>query len=142
MADAKQVDQVRVHYTGRLNDGTVFDSSLEREPLEFVVGSTGLIPGFSNGVEGLAVGQETTLTVEPDQGYGERHDELVREVPREALPEGVNEGDPLRAKTEHGEVQVWVKELGDETAVIDGNQPLAGHTLTLDIELVEIVPAE
>jgi peptidylprolyl isomerase len=142
MAQAQKGDQVKVHYTGRLTDGTVFDSSREREPLEFEVGSTGLIPGFSNGVEGMEVGQELTVTIVPEDGYGERHDEMVREVPLDALPEGVQVGDPLRAQTDYGEVQVWVKEMSEEAAVIDGNHPLAGQTLEFDIELLEIAPAE
>ncbi|MBD3221019.1 peptidylprolyl isomerase [bacterium] len=140
MAQAQKGDQVKVHYTGRLADGTMFDTSREREPLEFEVGSDGLIAGFSNGVEGMEVGQEITVTVAPEDGYGPRHEEMVREVPREALPEGVDVGDPLRAQTEHGEIQVWVKDLGEENAVIDGNHPLAGQTLVFDIELLEIVP--
>jgi FKBP-type peptidyl-prolyl cis-trans isomerase 2 len=141
MATAKPGDQVKVHYTGRLTDGTVFDSSREREPIEFEVGGDGLIAGFSKGVEGMAVGEQATVTVEPEEGYGPRHEEMVREVPRDALPEGVNVGDPLRAQTEHGEIQVWIKDLGEETALIDGNHPLAGQTLEFDIELVEIVAA-
>lgn len=142
MAQAQKGDQVKVHYTGRLTDGTVFDSSREREPLAFEVGSAGLIPGFSNGVEGMEVGQELTVVIAPEDGYGERHDEMVREVPLDVLPEGVQVGDPLRAQTDYGEVQVWIKELGEESAVIDGNHPLAGQTLEFDIELLEIEAAD
>jgi len=142
MAQVKQGDQVKVHYTGRLTDGTVFDSSREREPLEFEVGAEGLIPGFSNGVVGMDVGEEKSVTIEPAEGYGERHEEMVREVPRDALPEGVKQGDPLSAQTEHGQIQVWVKELDDEKAIIDGNHPLAGQTLVFDIEMMEIVGGE
>lgn len=142
MAQAKQGDQVKVHYTGRLTDGTVFDSSREREPLEFEVGGAGLIPGFSNGVVGMDVGDEKTVTIEPADGYGERHEEMVREVPLDALPEGVKQGDPLSAQTEHGPIQVWVKEIDGDKAVIDGNHPLAGQTLVFEIEMVEISEGE
>jgi len=142
MAQAQKGDQVKVHYTGRLTDGTVFDSSREREPLAFEVGGEGLIAGFSNGVVGMEVGQQITVSIEPDDGYGPRHEEMVREVPLDALPDDVQVGDPLRAQTDYGEVQVWIKELGEEAAVIDGNHPLAGQTLEFDIELLEIEAAE
>jgi peptidylprolyl isomerase len=139
MAQAKQGDRVQIHYTGRLPDGTVFDSSRERDPIEFEAGGAELIPGVSHAVVGMSVGEERTVTVPPAEGYGERNEQMVQEVPRDALPENVNVGEPLRAQAGEQEIQVWVKELGDEKAVIDGNHPLAGHTLEFDVELVAVV---
>ncbi len=139
MAQAKQGDRVQIHYTGRFPDGTVFDSSREREPLEFEAGSEELIPGVSNAVIGMSEGEQRTVTVPPAEGYGDRRDEMVQEVPRDALPEGVQVGDPLQAQAEDHQVQVWVKELTDETAVIDGNHPLAGQILEFDVELMAVI---
>ena len=139
MAQVKQGDRVQIHYTGRLPDGTVFDSSREREPLEFEAGSPELIPGVSLAVVGMSAGEERTVTVPPAEGYGDRNEEMVQEVPRDVLPENVQVGDPLRAQAGEQEIQVWVKELGEETALVDGNHPLAGHTLEFDVELVAVV---
>jgi len=142
MATAKQGDRVQIHYTGRLPDGRVFDSSRERDPLEFEAGSRDVIPGISHAVVGMQEGQERTVTVAPEDGFGPRNEAMVQEVPRTALPEDVSVGEPLRAKAGDQEVQVWVAELGDERAVIDGNHPLAGQTLEFDLELVSVTPGE
>jgi peptidylprolyl isomerase len=139
MAQVKQGDRVKIHYTGRFPDGTVFDSSREREPLEFEAGSAELIPGVSNAVVGMSEGEQRTVSVPPVEGYGERDEQMVQEVPCADLPEGVTVGDALRAQAGDQEFQVWVKELDDEKAVIDGNHPLAGHTLEFELEVVEVV---
>jgi len=142
MAQAKQGDRVKIHYTGRLTDGNVFDSSREREPLEFEAGSDELIPGVSLAVVGMAVGESRTVAVPAEEGYGPRNEELVQQVPRNVLPEEVKVGDPLRAQSDEQEIQVWVRELTDEHGIIDANHPLAGQTLEFDIELIEVMAAE
>ena len=87
MSQAKSGDTVRIHYTGTLDDGTEFDSSKGRDPLEFAIGGGQVIPGFDSAVEGMAVGENKSVTIEPDQAYGARHDQLVQEVPKSALPD-------------------------------------------------------
>jgi FKBP-type peptidyl-prolyl cis-trans isomerase 2 len=140
MATAKQGDRVKIHYTGRLQDGRVFDTSRERDPLEFEAGSQDVIPGISHAVVGMDEGVERTITVAPEDAFGPRNEAMVQEVPRSALPEDVSVGDPLSAKSGEQEVRVFVAELDEEKAVIDGNHPLAGHTLEFDVELVAVVP--
>ena len=89
MSQAKSGDTVKIHYTGTLDDGTQFDSSAGRDPLEFELGGGQVIPGFDSAVEGMAVGESKNVRIEPDQAYGERHDQLVQQVPRNALPDGI-----------------------------------------------------
>jgi peptidylprolyl isomerase len=141
MATAKQGDRVSIHYTGRLTDGRVFDSNREGDPLEFEAGSAEVIPGISQAVVGMEEGQERTITVAPEDAFGPRNEAMVQEVPRSALPEDVNVGEPLRAKSGDQEVQVWVAAIDDEKAVIDGNHPLAGQTLEFDVAVVKVAAA-
>lgn len=142
MGKVNQGDVVHVHYTGRLEDGTVFDSSREREPLEFVAGGGGVIDGVSNAVLGMSEGESKTVTLPPEEAYGERNDALEQQVERSQLPEGVQEGDQLRAVQGDREIPVFVRKLDDENAVIDANHPLAGKALTFDLELVSIESSE
>jgi peptidylprolyl isomerase len=139
MSTAKLKDRVRIHYTGRTQDGQVFDTSREREPLEFEAGSPEVIPGISHAVVGMQEGQERTITVAPEDAFGPRREEMIQEVPRSALPPEVQVGDPLSAQSGDQQVRVWVAELDAERAVIDGNHPLAGQTLEFDLELVAVV---
>lgn len=142
MTQAKQGDKVKVHYTGKFNDGKVFDSSEGREPLEFVVGSGQVIPGFENGVEGMQVGEEKTVNIPADKAYGAHRDDMVLEVKKEQIPADIN----LELGMQLGmsgapkgqEVRVTVVEIKDETVVLDGNHPMAGKDLTFDISLEEI----
>ena len=90
MSNAKTGDTVKIHYTGKLDDGTQFDSSAGRDPLEFELGGGQVIPGFDSAVEGMAVGESKNVRIEPDQAYGERHEQLVQQVPRSALPEDLD----------------------------------------------------
>ena len=133
--------KVKVHYTGKLEDDNVFDSSTGREPLEFTVGSGQLIPGFEQGVMGLKTGDKKTIELEPDQAYGQIREDLVNEVPRENLPEGVQIGQALQAQTEQGPVRVTVVELNETMGKVDANHPLAGKKLIFDLEVVEVVEA-
>jgi peptidylprolyl isomerase len=135
-------DAVRVHYTGKLNDGSVFDSSEGRDPLGFTVGAGELIPGFDAGVEGMSVGEKRTLQIEPGDAYGDRNEQAVVTVPREQLgdlAEKVSQGDQLMMQTgEDQQVPVTVTELSDNEVTLDANHPLAGKQLTFEVELVEL----
>mgnify|MGYP001814456507 FL=1 len=142
MTTAKSGDTVRIHYTGTLHDGTEFDSSSGRDPLEFALGGGQVIPGFDSAVDGMSVGENKTVTIPPEDAYGERHDQLVQEVPKNALPDEIDPevGMHLQSRSPEGQVlNLVVTDVADESITVDGNHPLAGQALTFDIELVEIV---
>jgi FKBP-type peptidyl-prolyl cis-trans isomerase 2 len=136
MSKINSGDQVRVHYEGRLEDGTVFDSSAEREPLEFEAGSDQLIPGFSHAVVGMEMGEKKTVTLPPEDAYGDARPEMMQRVPTAELPEGVKVGDQLVAHAGEQTIPVKVTEMNADEAVLDANHPLAGKTLIFDIEIV------
>jgi len=140
MRQIKIGDTVKVHYTGKLEDGTVFDSSLVegREPLETVLGNNMLIKGFENGLIGLSEGDKRTLEIEPSEGYGEYQEEMANEIPKGNVPENVKEGEMLQGMSPMGPINVKVVEVKEETVVIDANHPLAGKKLVFDIEVVKI----
>lgn len=141
MSEAKSGDTVKIHYTGTLDDGTEFDSSAGRDPLEFQLGGGQVIPGFDNAVEGMAVGDKKSVRIEADDAYGQRHDQLVQDVPRSALPDDLTPevGMALQSQSPDGRVQVLtVTAVADENITVDGNHPLAGMPLSFDIELVAI----
>ena len=141
MSQAKSGDTVKIHYTGTLDDGTQFDSSAGRDPLEFELGGGQVIPGFDSAVEGMAVGESKNVRIEPDQAYGERHEQLVQQVPRSALPDDLEPqvGMGLQSQSPDGQVMMlMVTEVADESITVDANHPLAGQALNFDIELVEI----
>ncbi len=141
MATAKQGDTVQIHYTGRLDDGTVFDSSQDREPLSFTLGEGKVIPGFENAVEGMETGEKKTTTIPSEEAYGPRREELLMSVPREQVPDGIDPepGQRLRMQAGDGRTfDVTVAEATGEQLVLDANHPLAGEDLTFDIELVEV----
>ncbi|MGY6499736.1 MAG: FKBP-type peptidyl-prolyl cis-trans isomerase [Acidimicrobiales bacterium] len=131
-------DRVRIHYTGRLDDGTEFDSSAGAAPLEFTVGSQEIIPGLDDAVLEMSEGETRTVTIPPEAAYGERVPGLEQEIDVEQLPEGVTPGVALRANVAGQETILWVTDVGEQTAVIDPNHPLAGHTLTFEVELVSV----
>jgi peptidylprolyl isomerase len=142
MATAKSGDTVRIHYTGTLDDGTQFDSSSGREPLEFSLGGGQVIPGFDSAVDGMTVGESKKVTIAPDDAYGQRHEQLVQEVPRDVLPDDMSPavGMQLQSQSPDGQVMnLTVTEVLEETITVDANHPLAGQALTFAIELVEIV---
>lgn len=130
--------KVKVHYTGKFEDNNIFDTSVDREPLEFVVGEGMLIPGFENGVIGLNAGEKKTIELNPEEAYGPVREELVNEVPVENLPEGVEVGNMLQAQTEQGSVNVVVTEINETTAIVDANHPLAGKKLIFELEVLEV----
>ena len=142
MSAAKSGDTVRIHYTGKLEDGTQFDSSEGRDPLEFALGGGQVIPGFDSAVEGMTVGDTKSVTIQPEEAYGPRHDQLIQDVPRNQLPDDMTPavGMELQAQNETGEVMRFaVTAVDDESITVDGNHPLAGKALAFHIELVEIV---
>lgn len=141
MAAAKIGDKVKVHYEGSLADGTVFDSSRNREPFEFTLGENRVIEGFENAVVGMEVGDKKRVTVPPEEGYGLHRQELVIIVPRDRLPEDIEAsiGMVLELHSDDGRtMSARIAELDEESVTLDANHPLAGETLTFEIELMEI----
>jgi peptidylprolyl isomerase len=141
MSHAKSGDTVKIHYTGTLADGTQFDSSAGRDPLEFTLGSGQVIPGFDKAVEGLAVGDSKSVNITAPDAYGPRHEQMVQDVPKSALPDDLEpaEGMSLQARGQDSRVvNLTVTHVGDEAITVDGNHPLAGKDLNFDIQLVEI----
>lgn len=141
MAEAKKGDRVKVHYTGKLQDGSVFDSSREREPLEFELGGGMMIKGFDTAVTGMAVGESKTAEIPADEAYGQHNEEMVIEVPKSQLPPDLKPevGQQLGMQQPNGQsVPVRVTQVKDESIEIDANHPLAGKDLVFELELVEI----
>lgn len=142
MSQAKTGDTVRVHYTGKLDDGIEFDSSAGREPLEFALGSGQVIPGLDKAVEGMKVGESKSERIPAEEAYGPRQEQLIQEIPKSALPDDLDPsvGMSLQAKQPDGEViKLVVTAVAEESITVDGNHPLADQALNFDIELVEIV---
>jgi FKBP-type peptidyl-prolyl cis-trans isomerase SlpA len=131
---------VKVNYTGRLEDGTIFDTSVVegREPLEVKLGEGQLIKGFESGLVGMTEGEKKTIEIESDDAYGESKPEFINEVPKENVPEGVKEGENLQGMGPMGPVNVKVVAVNEETVTLDANHPLAGKKLIFDLEVVEI----
>jgi peptidylprolyl isomerase len=141
MAQAQNGDNVRVHYTGKLDDGSVFDSSADGDPLEFQLGKEQLIPGFEKAVVGMEVGQSKTVKIPAGEAYGPHRQEMVLVVGRDEFPDEIEPkvGEQLRVRESDGrEFQVRVTDESDDTVTLDGNHPLAGKDLTFDLQLVEI----
>lgn len=142
MSRAAKGNKVKVHYVGTLEDGTVFDSSRERDPLTYVIGSGQMLRKFEYAVEGLEPGQSAKITLSPEEGYGERMEELVLKYDRakfpKQIPAVVGEHLSIRHK-DGGMLPVVITEVTDKQVTVDGNHPLAGKTINFDIELVEIV---
>lgn len=138
MSQVKNGDTVKVHYTGTLADGTVFDSSLEREPLEFTLGEGQLIPGFEKTVLGMSAGESRTVIIPAEEAYGPYRAEMVLEVPRTQLPTDMQPqvGMQLQIGEEQGEgMLVQITQVSDSNITLDANHPLAGKDLTFNIQL-------
>jgi peptidylprolyl isomerase len=131
-------DLVAMHYTGRLENGEVFDSSSGRDPLEFTAGGYDLIPGMSNGVLGLKVGDKKTLTIPCEEGYGPRNEDLMHKVPRANAPKEAKVGDQFMVRGPGMEIPVVVTAITDSEITIDANHFLAGKTIIFDVEIVRI----
>ncbi|MDK3017181.1 FKBP-type peptidyl-prolyl cis-trans isomerase [Pseudodonghicola flavimaris] len=143
MTTIKTGDTVRIHYTGTLKDGSQFDSSEGREPLEFTVGSGQIIPGLDAALPGMAVGEAKTVEVPCDQAYGPTNPEARQSVPREGIPDHIplEPGTQLQMQTPQGQVvPVTVVAADEATVTLDANHPLAGQDLTFAIEIVAINP--
>ncbi|MCB1181892.1 peptidylprolyl isomerase [bacterium] len=132
---------VQVHYKGTLGDGTVFDSSEGRDPIAFEVGSGQVIPGFEAAVVGMAVGDSQTVNIPCAEAYGEPREEMIGQVPRSELPEGLEPKVDmvLAMQSPEGEMPVRVIEVAEDTITLDANHPLAGHDLTFELTLVAIL---
>lgn len=141
MMQAKHGDTVKIHYTGTLADGTVFDSSTGREPLSFTIGSGQVIPGFEEAVVGMARDEEKKVTIPVDKAYGPRNEQLVFKVPRNQVPPEINPeaGQRLQIQGANNQpVFVTVTEVTGEHILLDANPTLAGKELNFAIHLVEI----
>jgi FKBP-type peptidyl-prolyl cis-trans isomerase 2 len=138
MSVVKENSSVKVHYTGRLTDNTVFDSSVDREPLEVTLGEGKLILGFEKGLYGLSAGEKTTIKIQASEAYGNIVEERIQEVEKQYVPETVFAGQQLTAETPEGPITVVVKEIKETTVVLDGNHPLAGKDLIFDLEVIEV----
>jgi len=141
MTQVKTGDTVRIHYTGTLNDGTTFDSSAGRDPLQFEVGSGQIIPGLDKEIPGMAVGDKKTVNIPASEAYGEVNPQMQQAIPRAQIPAEipVEVGARLQMQTPEGQViPVTVAAVDEQTVTLDANHPLAGKDLTFDIELVSI----
>ena len=141
MQQVKKGDTVKVHYHGKLTNGSTFDSSEGREPLEFEVGGGMVIPGFDDGVTGMAIGEKKTVTIPADQAYGPKQEEMVMEFPKDRFPEDMVPEVGMQLNMSNGSGQnfpVVIVEIRETSVVLDANHPLAGETLIFDLELVAI----
>lgn len=142
MSKVKANDMVRVHYTGKLTNGEVFDSSREREPMEVKLGEGSLIPGFEKGLVDMEVNEKKTITIPKEEAYGEIRKELFQAVPNSELPDNIKPevGMGLVARGQDGsERQLRVAEVNEDNIVVDANHPLAGQDLVFDLEVVAIM---
>lgn len=141
MEQAKKGDNVKVHYTGKLEDGTEFDSSFDRDPLQFVIGEGNLIPGFEEAIEGMCPGDKKTIRISAEEAYGPYIKELVADFDRSMLPPELNPqiGEELKIEQDDGNIaMVMVTGLTDTAITVDANHPLAGKDLIFDVSLVEV----
>jgi len=144
MVQAKEGDTVKVHYTGKLEDGTVFDTSEERTPLEFTIGSGQIIRGFEQAVVGMEPGEAKTATIPPEEAYGPHREDMTLTVDRGQFPEEIKPepGQQLQVQQPDGRAAiVTVSDVSESTVTLDANHPLAGQPLTFEIRLVDIVSA-
>jgi peptidylprolyl isomerase len=143
MATAKQGDTVKIHYTGKLEDGTMFDTSAQRQPLEFTLGSSKIIPGFEQAVVGMNIGESKTVNIPSEQAYGAHRPDMVVVLDRKELPPDLKPvlGQQLQvSQDENNMIVVSVTNITDTHVTLDANHPLAGKNLVFDIKLVDIVP--
>jgi len=142
MAEAKLGDTVKIHFTGKLQDETVIETSKDRDPLEFKIGDGNVIPGLEQGVIGMAAGDKKTIAVSPQEGFGQQQEDLVVDLKKSEFPEDVEfaVGAYLNIETSDSkEFKAKVVEIKKDTVTLDANHPLAGITINYDVELIEIV---
>jgi FKBP-type peptidyl-prolyl cis-trans isomerase 2 len=141
MKKAQVGDLVSVHYTGKLASGEVFDSSKDRDPLKFTLGNKELLAGFEDGVVGMQPGESKSVTLEPENAFGGRREDLFLELPKKEFPQHITPSVGLQLKLSNAsgeDMTVVITEVGDESVTLDGNHPMAGQTVVFDIELLEI----
>ena len=140
MKKVENGNTVTVNYTGKLEDGSIFDSSLNegREPLTAVLGEGSLIKGFEDGLINMSEGESKTVEIEPSEAYGEYQEDMINSIPKTQVPEGVSVGDMLQGFGPMGPINVKVVEVNEETVKLDANHPLAGKKLIFDLEVVSI----
>ena len=141
MRQVKENNTIKVNYTGKLSNGQIFDTSEGKEPIEFILGQGRLIPGFEKGLIDMKLNEKKTIEIAKDQAYGDVNDNLIQEINKAELPQDMEPkvGMGLVSKSPDGkEINLMVVEVKDESIVIDGNHPLAGHDLIFDVEVVEI----
>lgn len=144
MVQARMNDKVKVHYSGTLSDGTIFDSSLEREPFEFTIGRGMVVPGFENGIVGMNEGETKTVSISADDAYGPYKDDLVGVIDKSRIPEDIDldVGMVLQMSSPEGGItNVTVADISDAGVTIDLNHPLAGKDLIFEIKLLEVLQA-
>jgi FKBP-type peptidyl-prolyl cis-trans isomerase 2 len=132
---------VSVHYTGKLTNGEVFDSSKDHGPLKFTLGKKEFLGGFEEGVVGMKPGETKSVTLNPEKAFGDRREELVMELPKNEFPQNITPTVGLQLKLSNASganLTVVIAEVGDDLVTLDGNHPLAGQTIVFDIELIEI----
>jgi peptidylprolyl isomerase len=142
MAKAKEGDKVKVNYTGSLEDGTVFGSTPEEDPLEFIIGQKKVLPSFENAAIGMNEGDKKTVSIPPEDAFGQPKEDLIFDIERTKLPPGIDLklGGVLRVGSDTGKnFDVAITNIDDETVTLDENHPLAGKALNLEIQLVEIL---
>ncbi|MFC1723378.1 peptidylprolyl isomerase [Nanoarchaeota archaeon] len=138
----KDGHKVKIHYTGKLDDGTVFDSSEGREPLEFVTGKKMVIPGFEKAVVGMEKDEEKEVKIEPKDAYGDKNPQMVQKIPKDKLPPEAKEGSMLMMGLPNGQqMPVKITKMDDKEAELDMNHPLAGKTLNFKITMVDFKEA-
>jgi peptidylprolyl isomerase len=134
-----EAKKVKIHYRGTLDDGTEFDSSHEREPLEFTPGEGQVIPGFEQAVMSMTVGEQKTVTIPAEEAYGPRHDDAVQSVPRDIFPDEPDPGEIVTlVAPDSSELMATVLEVAEDEVTLDFNHPLAGEPLTFELELMDI----
>ncbi|MGD8944303.1 MAG: peptidylprolyl isomerase [Desulfobacterales bacterium] len=141
MKEAQVGDLVSVHYTGKLKNGEVFDSSKERNPLEFTLGSKELLAGFEDGVVGMKPGETKSVMLEPENAFGDRREDLLLKLPKKEFPQNITPSVGLQltlSNASGNQMTVVITEVGEDSVTLDGNHPLSGQTVVFDIELVEI----
>ena len=141
MKEAQIGDLVSVHYTGKLTNGEVFDSSKDRDPLKFTLGNNELLGGFEDGVVGMKPGETKSVTLNPEQAFGDRREDLVLKLPKTEFPQHITPSVGLQlnmSNTSGAALTVVITEVGEDSVTLDGNHPLAGQTIVFDIELIEI----
>lgn len=142
MKKVQEGDEIRVHYTGKLEDGTVFDTSKEREPLQFKVGSGMMIKGFDEAVRGMEVGESKTAKLSSEEAYGERNDQMIVTLTKDKFPENIKPevGQQLSMQSQEGQpIPVVVTNIENDEVTLDANHPLAGKDLVFEIEVVDVV---